>query len=341
MIFFIALNFSVKAQSPANDHCSSASLIVIPNSGFSTGFFQSLKVNLTNADREPGESFDSIIKQSGLNRKTVWYKFSIPTTRNMSVELKQRDTMIAQNAVGFTIYETGNCPTNPGEVSTYLTTIPKFGKSANSCLPAGDYMIQVCANFKANDTIWIELNINYPGPANYDNPATAYNFGLAQNSKSVSVTAGCLSIMDSTEIYPSIGANYRNYSQTAWFTFTTDNYSDMLLFSLNYSGKDTIKVPFRIYEGDAKNNYPGLKNFDSGIFANYFSQYYYKYYLCPAFKTNTTYSIQLLFYKNSSYPVTFNLQEQGNDTTQSANPLNLPAKYQMGTIGFGQTISDT
>src|SRR3712207_5924031 len=86
----ILLSFSSLCQ----DDCSNASIITIGNNGFGVGTFQSASIDLATATVETNEVFAPIIQSSQETKKSVWYKFSLPTTRTIKITLAQSGNSI-------------------------------------------------------------------------------------------------------------------------------------------------------------------------------------------------------------------------------------------------------
>ncbi len=338
------------AQSPANDNYAKAEKINISQNGYGKGSFLTNKVNLTKATKEAGESFHLLQYYAGTDKKTVWFVFETRQRRSVSIELWQKDTMIAQDAVGLTVYRTKSKsqPPNLGEVEGTLTPISKFGSTTNTCLTPDVYYIQVSAKQNANDEIWINLVVDDASPAPYDYPQTSYDFGVLGGSKELNFESGCQGIEDTTELKKHLG---KDFNQTAWFTFTTDNYSDMLAVTSNINrkltGPDTATVGYFLYKGNAKNGLGNLSIVDSALMSVACNPYNPQYcgllgmrrYFCKL-EANTTYTIQLFFHKYSVYDFSLRIDEQGEQLSKSANPNNLPAAYKIklpATGGSGST----
>ena len=334
------------AQAPPNDNCSNA-LDIATGNGFGYGKFISKKVNLKNAGRQSGETVDSLLLNVGNDKKTVWYRFETKTRRSVSIQLRQKDSGIAQNAVGLSVYRSNACVPNRGLISTYLPSISKFGASASTCLPAGIYLIQVCANKSAADSIWLELTLDIPSPNDYDKPKDAYSFGTLSNTVTSNVTfhAGCQSVDSSGEKCNALGADY---SESAWLTFTTPSYLDIANIGISVTdvnkGVDTLNIGYNLYEGDAKSNSNKLSLVDGcRVFQNIcyeYNQYFYcdanfnQTYKCKL-KPNTTYSIQLFFHKDADYTLDVNANVEGQKPGMAYDVKNLPSAYQLGTLNNG------
>lgn len=200
LISFLCADFA--RSQPLNDDCDNSEEILITGRGFDTGIFKSKKTDIDSATREIGEVCSQDINETGNCGKTVWYRFKIPTTRNIQVLLTQEDSMIPQIFAGFTVYEVDNCDYNEGNLSNQLTPVAKFGASGNSCLKAGEYYIQVAAKTRAKGLIWVELKAEKPVTDTYNQHTTPYDLGEISNQQiRKSIDVGCLDI-ESTEYDP-------------------------------------------------------------------------------------------------------------------------------------------
>src|ERR1017187_3758976 len=133
IILSVFLTVKLSAQAPPNDNCSNATIILVTGNGNDTGLFHGAKADLTNATLQPGESIDSLQYFAGTDKKTIWYRFTISEHRWVTLQLRQNDTAIAQNAVGMTIYQADNCLPNLGQVAVGLPAISQFGNSESIC----------------------------------------------------------------------------------------------------------------------------------------------------------------------------------------------------------------
>ncbi|MES2618862.1 MAG: T9SS type B sorting domain-containing protein [Bacteroidota bacterium] len=179
-VFILLFQEVLKAQ-PANDNCENAYQIVIPNGGFDYGTYISSKSFVDQAGKQKGEQCANELAENGNCDKTVWYKFYIPTTRNISVQLTQQDSAIPQIFAGFNVYKVKNCNYTEGDLALNLSPLNKFGESGNTCLQQGWYYIQVGSKQRAAGEIWIELTTAAPYAQNYDQFDAPYNFGLIKD----------------------------------------------------------------------------------------------------------------------------------------------------------------
>jgi len=226
IVLFLILNsqFSILnsfAQSPINDNCANASLITISNGGFDTTVFYSDTIDLTNATNQSGEVFAAAHQNAGTDKKTVWYKFSLPTSRAIRLELKQPppDTAIAVNGAGFTLFKTNSCIPKISDVApAKLTPLTQFGSTSNPCLDAGDYYIQVSAKNNSFGKIFIALGVSFPNGkivsnTNFDkilsDKSDVYDFGTISGGwVSKLYDVGCQTIDNAAEICAKLGKDY-------------------------------------------------------------------------------------------------------------------------------------
>jgi hypothetical protein len=127
------------------------------------------------------------------------------------------------------------------------------------------------------------------------------------DGKYIEYETGCHTLQDSSEYYPAIGTNYKDFSQTSWHIFKTGRRIDYLeLFAseafaspMAYFPSGT-KIYANVYEGNAQTtNYKTLTKIDSVLVFDFDNRitakgYAGKAYTCDL-KPNTSYSIQLIF----------------------------------------------
>ena len=300
-LFCFANGFS---QAPANDNCTSAIDIPIPNSGFGLGNFISVQTNLTNATVQTGETFAPAIFVAGLDKKSVWYKFSIPTIRAVRVTLTQPGTVITAGDAGFAVYKANTCLPANADISTKLTPIVTFGNTYHPCVPSGDYLIQVSSNFNANGPVTVQVEISDQTGAAYDHPNQAYAFGtVGYYSHKIDFNTECQSIEDATEVCNAFADPYE-YNKSAWMTFKTPSYFDYIVLQLSGSNgsyfpsnnnQPTLrKFGYTLYKGDAVTTPIGSLVTADGCDSLETNGYYaaYNIYKCGDLDTGTVYSIQ-------------------------------------------------
>ena len=120
---FLLKSFTVYAAVPPNDSCGGAIPIVIGNGGFALGLFTGSNTDLTEATLQTGESFAPSIIVAGLNKKSVWYKFTLLTTRSARISLAQPGSGIQAGNVGFAVYKSNNCVPGNADISNKFSPI--------------------------------------------------------------------------------------------------------------------------------------------------------------------------------------------------------------------------
>lgn len=345
------------AQAPPNDNCSSAETIAISNGGFGLGNFASSQTNITNATVQTGESFAPAIFVAGLDDKSVWFKFSLPTIRAVRITLSQPGTAIAAGNVGFAVYKTDSClPTN-ASISTKLTPIVTWGNTYHPCVPAGEYLVQVSSNTNANGPIGITVEVSDQTGAAYDHPNEAYAFGVASPYvRRIDFQAECQSIEDATEVCNSLSKK-NEYHKSAWFTFTTPAYFDHLVVALAGTGATQYfpggganvlkKFGYNLYRGNAVStpisSLALVDGCDSMLTNGYIAAK--QVYRCGDLQPNTTYSIQLFIHKDFNEMLRLAILTSGISAPAGPLPVNtLPASNNLGVLpasGGGTTTRFT
>ncbi len=336
---------TLQAAAPPNDSCGGAIPIVIGNGGFALGLFTSTNTDITSATLQTGEAFAPSIIVAGLNKKSVWYKFSLPTNRSVRVSLLQPGSAIQAGNVGFTIYKTKNCLPGNADVSTKLSPIETFGNTFHPCVDVGDYLVQVTSNNAANGPVYITVETAEPTPADYDKPVNAYDFVDSKTFKTLikDYFVQCQTIDNAAENCQPNGS-FVNYTKSTWQTFTTPNYFDYLNFWLvikpgNY-GLPPVKIGYRLYEGDAKTTAVAsllpVGGCDS-ILTDLYS-IGKKYYGCGMLKPNTKYSVQLLFHKDFNEEIRIAVEWNGSQVTNGPLPVSsLAAPNKITTLNTSAT----
>lgn len=339
----LLLTTVICAQAPANDDCNNAELITIPNNGYDAGTFVSSQINLTNATIQPGEAFAPALSIATNDKKSAWFKFSIPTTRAVRVTLSQPGTAILAGDAGFTVYKASSCLPAAADISTRLTSIVTFGNTYHPCVPAGDYLVQVAAKAGANGPVNVTVEIADPAGVLYDRPASAYAFGVASNfARRVDFDAGCYSTDESSELC-NIFPNSNEYRKTAWFTFTTPAYSDYIFITL--SGTNNFfttggpgvfkKLGYTLYRGDAVTNPVSsltvVQGCDSLLTDGYHAAV--KKYLCNDLQPATTYSIQLFMPEGFTERLRLGILTGGTAATPAPLPVTgIPPSHALGNL---------
>jgi hypothetical protein len=345
LTFIIFASFSfVKAQAPVNDNCNAALNIDIPLDGFGMGIYCSDTINLSNSTIQIGEYFHYVQIAAGTDKKSVWYKFHLPTARSINLELLQPSNFLPEDAAGFTVYYNASClPNDSSILGAKLTPVNKFGSSYNPCLLPGDYLVQVSAKADANDEIFLRLTVDEPMILNdYDRPTNAQFLNVISGGyHSYTFDVGCQTIENANENCPSLGANYQEYTQSTWHVFKTDNFIDMLRWELReasgfYTGN--LRVGYNLYKGDARSTpISSLILVDGcGVLHPTGSQYAGKTWLC-FLEPNSTYSLQVFYHKDYSNTIQFRWYERGIGNSHSADPSSLPPSAEMDTLPASST----
>lgn len=185
----------VMAQAPPNDDCENASEIIIQKEGYGLGRFISESTDVSEASRQFAELCVKDLEETGNCTKTVWYRFHIRTTRNVSIRLTQKDSAIPQIFAGFNIYSIPDCNYTLSDLEYRLPPLNKFGVSGNTCLGSGWYLIQVGCKKKAKGELWVELDVSAPASEPYDSAMGYYNFGMVSDeSKTANLDMRCASL---------------------------------------------------------------------------------------------------------------------------------------------------
>ncbi len=336
---FLLISHAVIAQ-PANDSCTKAIAINITGGGFDIGPFTSAQTDLTSATLQPGESFAPSIITAGLNKKSVWYKFTLPTTRSVRISLAQPGSSIQAGNVGFAVYKTSSCLPGDPQISTKLSPIETFGSTFHPCVADGEYYIQVSSTIGASGPIFIAVQIDPGSPAPYDKPSTAYKFGSLTPNQQVfkDVDIECQSIDDANEVCLS-ATSFKDYTKSIWYTFTTPAYFDYLntwFASITTpTSSPSIKIGYRLYQGDGTTTpiasltqIGGCDSLMTDIYALDKKQY-----KCGVLLPNTTYTVQLLFHKDFKNTVRFGADWNGSKPTNGPLPISsLATSNKMGTL---------
>lgn len=346
LIVFFLLIISEKAfAQPSNDNCAAAATLIIPNSGFSLGLFAGGNSDITSATIQTGETFAPSIIVAGLNKKSVWYKFSLPTTRAARISLAQPGSAIQNGDVGFAVYKANTCLPGNTEISTKFTPIEIFGSSFHPCVDAGDYLVQVTSNLNAKGPVFITLDLAEPSPALYDKPAGAYPFGNLTANEQIfkDVDISCQTVDNVNEVCLPV-TSFKNYTKSIWYTFKTPAYFDYVntwFSSINTAYPAApIKVGYRIYQGDATitpvSSLTQIGGCDSLITDLYAIDY--KKYGCGDLRPNTTYTVQLLFDKDFVNTIRFGVDWKGTKPTVGPLPVStLATPNRMGTLNANGT----
>lgn len=220
----------LNAQVAVNDYCQDALEILIPSNGFALDTFKSPICDVSNSGREIGELCSKELEDAGNCDKTVWFKFYLPTTRNVGVKLSQHDSDIAQIFSGFNVYKVKDCNYFISDLSRQLQPIGNFGVSGNSCLSQGWYMIQVGCKKKAKGELWIELQVNDPLSDSYDHIGQYFDISSKSWSQNFYqyMNVMCASITEAEHKVIKDSA----YSKSIWLSLNTFSNFNEQLFEL-------------------------------------------------------------------------------------------------------------
>ena len=137
-------------------------LSIYPPGALASGVFNSTTNDLTSATIQTGETFPLTFFTPGLNQKSTWYKFTLPTTRSVKVNLSQPGVTIGANDAGFAVYKINTCLPSNADISTKLTPHEGFDSTYHPCVDPGDYLIQVCGKSTANGPVYIKITTGAP-----------------------------------------------------------------------------------------------------------------------------------------------------------------------------------
>jgi hypothetical protein len=323
MVLLLHLLFALNAAAqPANDNCANANTINITGNGFGVGVFTSSSDDITRATLQPGESFAPAIIVAGQDKKSIWYKFMLPTTRGVKVTLAQSGTTIPAGDVGFAVYKANSCLPTSAQISTKLTPIGLFGNTYHPCVDSGVYYVQVSAKSSASGPVNIQVETSLPTAA-YDQPKQAGNYGtLEKGVYSTTFDVDCQSIEDATEVCTGL-ANSSQYTKSSWHVFKTPAYFDFIVLMLAQQSSASQTIGFNIYEGDVRTasykTLPVVVQCDSFVTSNtYFSRKHFK---CDKLQYNKTYSVQLFFHHSFNDKVKLSLALNGTAPTQAPVPV--------------------
>lgn len=339
LLFLLAAHgFSLQAQAPPNDNCATPTEIRIPGDGYGTGVVHGDTVQITNASQQFNEFL-----YFPLYRKTVWYRFRLVTHRKLVVSVLEHLTGtggLAASDVAFTLFNTNQCLPGDAQRATQISPINLLGSTSdNPCMPPGEYLLQVgVKQGTAEGHVFPRIVFDRPeAVSSNDFFANAQHLGILTSSFSPSVTWNCMSMEEKAEMCPQLGDDSLNFTKSAWYTFTTDNFVD--LFQLRHSSSQPYAL--RFFEGDIRTQpYASLQTIiDCSLRSNNepigLS--------CDEIKPNTTYSLQLITHYNNNSTSSISIRHMGEGTTQAAIPDNgiFPSSNRFGTVSPGNSYQLT
>lgn len=319
------LTFFAFAQ-PSNDKCNNATLIPIGQNGYQVGKFTSSETDISNATVESDENFYSTIQSAGQTEKSIWYKFTLPTSRKCTFYLKQNGNDIPGNAAGFTVYLANQClPKSSQAEDAMLASQSVFGSSTYPCMKPGEYLVQISAINSAKGKLFVELDLDNPETA-YDKPSSPFDFGILTGNRcleSNKVKLGCFSADNNTEKCSGLNDEY---TQTIWYTFTTDNFLDFIGFSyrfLNFNTQKKAVFGFRLFKGDCKtqsiSNLQEVGNCSVDTLNS--NVPFFKFFTCEQLQANATYSIQITAHKFITDEFELFIQKLGTAASTGNSPV--------------------
>lgn len=349
-LFFLSVDSKLLSQAPVNDNCENALPILISGNGFDLGTFISAPTDLSNATIQAGlEYFDSSIPAT-LQSGSVWYSFSLPTARGCILQVEEPTGIdnFSSAFAGFALYYGNTCFPGFNEIQqARLVPQGALGDSENPCLLPGDYLLQVVCNQAFNGPIEVTLTLTEPSPAPYDFQSNAGDLGtLTSCASSLSFDAGCLTIDDVSEYYTGIGQDSSEFTQSAWFTFTTPPAFDELAINVVptagyvYSSTETA-FAYNLFQGDVTAiDYSLLPEIDDGTVYNLYS-YYASHpdfsYRCGELQPNTTYSLRIIFHNSIDETLQLFVHAWGGNPTVAPSPDVIPAPNSLGVLSAGLT----
>ncbi|MBI1183533.1 T9SS type B sorting domain-containing protein [bacterium] len=314
-ILFLLVQTIALAQ-PKNDHYTKAIAITIPDSGWAKGRVQSEQSGFKGATIDINEPFSILHHQTGLDQKSVWYSFELPTARNIKISLLQEHLNIENNKAGFTVYASQNTP--PSERNMFLSppmSVAQFGSSSFCCFAKGKYLIQVVARSSVVDSVYLQLEVKRScGSYNSLKNAADLNSGSVHFSD-----LSCAGLDSLGELKNGLGlkTNYVFYGK-----FETPAYFDQLYMNMEISKNrgyelyeivdSTNKVYSKVLSRKVKDTTDAILQLKCGRLKRS-TAYFFKFY------TNTAFSI-------------FRFDIRGKYPTKAANPTNLLSPYVMGKL---------
>ncbi|MBI1183531.1 T9SS type B sorting domain-containing protein [bacterium] len=149
---------------PANDNWKNALHIKLGDKGLTDGLYISKKIKLQGASTESGENISQNMTFTGLNNKTVWFVFTTKAHKDIEISLKQHDGSMNVHQAGMTVYSnSAKVPASTSDAG--FPAITQFGTIKKSCVAAGTYYVQVCADKNATDSIWLTIKLSSPNVA--------------------------------------------------------------------------------------------------------------------------------------------------------------------------------
>ena len=342
ILTIFVFTIAVSSYAQVNDNCASSINIPFPGNGYGNGVVYTDTIDITNSTLEIGE----YISPGVPNGKSVWFNFSIPTTKKVIILLDHLGNS-PLNTAGWSLYKTNSCL--PGNAELLDPPIFQIEGYTHSCLLEGDYLLQLSADFSLSDSMFFRFEIS-PSDANeveFDYAINAYDFGVITSTNYLTNTyeIGCQSVFENE-----VACIPSDFSKSTWQTFTTDNLVDLIRFRIGETPWNAINTDPRIwylnlYEGDITQDSTGLTLIDSCVqMVQTNSSVYYNSatvdWQC-FLDTNTTYSIQILSESDYFGTIQTQIAQLGADSTGGTDPNNLPANNSLGTLSLGSNYTVT
>lgn len=229
------------AQGPVNDNCSNAIEIGISQNGYGYGTYNTSPIDIVYATKEKGEICHTLLDETGNCSKTVWYKFYIGSTRNVSIELKQSDSSIPRIFSGFNVYSVSDCNYSAQKLSNEIPPLNQFGLSGNQCLRKGWYYVQVGCKNKAKGNLWIELKSKSPNAIQGDEYSDPVVIKMGTSEiKYQSLFFNCSGI-DTMEAL----TDARNYESSMWLKIHFNPNFDVKYIKNSYN--NNFQIAYRLF----------------------------------------------------------------------------------------------
>lgn len=338
--FYILFLFhwGIAYSQPANDDCFNAIDLAVGGGGFALGTYSQTTSGIATATLQTGETFRAGFQNTN---HSIWYKFTITASRRVNITITAiGGASTYSNLVSFALYAQGSCTPYPSSATIdQVLARDDTGPKDRNCLAAGTYYIQVACRTGFTDELRLSLDIlQAPGNGNYDFGAGAYSFGtISQYAQFVDYTIDCQSVDSVAEqncpALTAAGQNTSNYTQSTWHTFTTDNWVDYIGIFLEPAGFPPLTnavVGYWLYEGDVSTG--GALTLIDGCNVINYPTANSKEYICQL-KTNTTYTVKLLFNRALVAKIRLNIIQLGDGATTAPVPLApLMGTNYLGTI---------
>ncbi|MGB0430787.1 MAG: hypothetical protein ACPGLV_09960, partial [Bacteroidia bacterium] len=224
---------------PGNDNWKNAYEIDLTTGIQGTTTIQGKKTSFKKASVERFETFPRSLKLVALNKKSVWYKFKTLSPQKITVTLRQNDTIISPQDLGLVVYDATGFYPQAQDRSYTFASLTHIGETSNSCLPQGEYYIQVCARKNVNDSVWIDITAE---PSNEPGNTIDNAVEINRVSKENFTRYGCFSLESVEEAEPYDTAYFK---RSGYLKFTTPDSLGECKF--NVSG---YQFAYMLYEGN-------------------------------------------------------------------------------------------